>query len=227
MSQTRARLAAAALLSGALAATPALADKLAHPTAVFAGLDKITGRIISFDVAKDETVQFGSLQITPKVCYTRPPTEAPQTTTFVEVDDVGFGDKSELKRLFSGWMYAASPGLHGIEHPVYDVWLTNCKGEGQLIKTQEEVVEAPREDPTLRLPRSAGSAAPRRGPDALDPGAGGDAMALRPSQPLAPLPPLMPPPQAQAEQRRPARSFFPTNQPVARPEIGSTMSGGQ
>jgi len=106
---------------------------------VFAGLDKITGRIISFDVNIDETVQFGALQVTPRVCYSRPPTETPQTDTFVEVDEVTL--KGEIKRIFTGWMFAASPGLHAVEHPIYDVWLTDCKG-GKL----PEVAEAPGDD---------------------------------------------------------------------------------
>ncbi|MCA3512668.1 MAG: DUF2155 domain-containing protein, partial [Rhodobacter sp.] len=55
-----------------LLAAPALADKIKNPTAVFSGLDKITGRIISFEAAVDETVQFGSLQLTARVCYSRP-----------------------------------------------------------------------------------------------------------------------------------------------------------
>ncbi len=97
-----------------------------NPTVVFAGLDKITGRIISFDVAIDETVQFGALQVTPRVCYSRPPTETPRTDAFVEVDEVTL--KGEIKRIFNGWMFAASPGLHAVEHPIYDVWLTDCKG---------------------------------------------------------------------------------------------------
>ena len=111
---------------------------------MFAGLDKITGRIISFEVAIDETVQFGSLQITPRVCYNRPLTEAPRTDAFAEVDEVE-GDKS-LKRIFTGWMFADSPGLHGIEHPVYDIWLTECKGDGPLIKEAPDVAEAPPDD---------------------------------------------------------------------------------
>ena len=119
----------AALL--AIAAGPAVADKIKHPTAVFAGLDKITGRIIAFEVAIDETVQFGSLQITPRTCFTRPQTEAPLTDGFVEVDEIV--TSSEMKRIFSGWMFAASPGLHGVEHPVYDVWLTDCKGGTEII----------------------------------------------------------------------------------------------
>jgi hypothetical protein len=100
-------------------------NRIANPVAVFSGLDKITGRITSFDVYIDETVQFGSLQVTPRVCYDRPPTEAPQTDAFVEVDEIGLDRK--VKRIFTGWMFAASPGLHAVDNPVYDVWLTDCK----------------------------------------------------------------------------------------------------
>ena len=115
-------------------------QRIANPQAVFSGLDKITGRIISFDVAINETVQFGALQVTPRVCYSRPPTETPNTDSFVEVDEVTL--QGEIKRIFTGWMFAASPGLHAVEHPVYDVWLTDCKG-GQ----GPAVAEAPAEQP--------------------------------------------------------------------------------
>ena len=115
-------------------------QRIANPTAVFSGLDKITGRIISFDVAINETVQFGALQVTPRVCYTRPPTETPNTDAFVEVDEVTL--QGEIKRIFTGWMFAASPGLHAVEHPIYDVWVTDCKG-GQ----SPAVAEAPPETP--------------------------------------------------------------------------------
>ncbi|HET6378961.1 MAG TPA: DUF2155 domain-containing protein [Methylocella sp.] len=107
---------------------PALAARIRHPAAVFAGLDKITGRTITFEAAAGETVQFGTLQITERACYTHPATEAPQTMTFVEVEEVS--PDNQYKRIFSGWMFAASPGLHGIEHPIYDIWLTGCRGEG-------------------------------------------------------------------------------------------------
>ncbi|MGL4636845.1 MAG: DUF2155 domain-containing protein [Beijerinckiaceae bacterium] len=145
-------LAAASL---ALAGSPAFADKFRNPTAVFAGLDKITGRIISFEVAVNETVQFGALQLTPKVCYSRPAAEKPQTTGFVEVDEITLNNES--KRLFNGWMFASSPGLNAIEHPVYDIWLTGCKGATQrdLIKTpveEEEVVAAPSNENALARP---------------------------------------------------------------------------
>jgi hypothetical protein len=116
------------------------ADKIKHSIAVFSGLDKITGRIISFEVATNETVQFGSLQITERVCYTRPPTEAPQTDTFVEVDEIDADNKT--MRIFTGWMFAASPGLHALDHPVYDIWLTDCKGDQQVIASPPSTTEA-------------------------------------------------------------------------------------
>ncbi len=99
--------------------------KIENKSAVFSELDKITGRIINFDAAIGETVQFGALQVTPRICYTRPPTETPNTDAFLEVDEVTL--QGEIKRVFTGWVFAASPGLHAVEHPIYDVWLTDCK----------------------------------------------------------------------------------------------------
>ncbi len=145
-----------ALVSGAIVllalAGPAQADRIRNPTAVFAGLDKITGRIISFEVAVDETVQFGALQLTPRVCWTRPPTEAPQTTSFTEVDEVTFSN--EYRRIFTGWMYASSPSLHGVEHAIYDVWLTDCKGGTELVVDPKDP-EAPPPPDEPRRPRTA------------------------------------------------------------------------
>jgi hypothetical protein len=100
-------------------------ERIVNPTAVFSGLDKISGRIITFDVAINETVQFGALQVTPRACYTRPPTETQNTTSFVEIDEITL--KAEIRRIFSGWMFASSPGLNAVEHPIYDVWLIDCK----------------------------------------------------------------------------------------------------
>jgi hypothetical protein len=121
------RLLAILPMLGALVVTApaAHADRISNPVAVFAGLDKITGRIISFDVYIDETVQFGALQVTPRVCYTRTPTEEPRTDAFVEVDEITLNRK--VQRIFSGWMFADSPGLNAVDHAVYDVWLTDCK----------------------------------------------------------------------------------------------------
>src|SRR5258707_9938474 len=101
------------------------AQKIVNKKASFSGLDKVTGRIINFDEDIGETVQFGALRVKTDACYTRPATEAANTDAFVEVDEITL--QGEVNRIFSGWMYAASPGLHGVEHPIYDIWLTDCK----------------------------------------------------------------------------------------------------
>lgn len=118
-----AALAAILLLAPAL---PAGAQPIANPVATFAGLDKITGRITRFDVYIDETVLFGALEITPRACYNRAPTETQQrTSAFLEVDQRSLQGVS--KRIFTGWMFADSPALNAVDHAVYDVWLVECK----------------------------------------------------------------------------------------------------
>jgi hypothetical protein len=107
---------------------------------MFSGLDKITGRITAFDAAIGETVQFGALQVTARACYSRPPTETPLTDGFVEVDEVTL--QGEVRRIFTGWMFAASPGLHAVEHPIYDVWLVDCKGGAQTVADTQPTTSA-------------------------------------------------------------------------------------
>lgn len=111
-------------MMGLLALGSARAEPIENPVAVFSGLDKVTGRIISFDVYINETVQFGALQVTPRTCQTQPPTEEPNTMVFAEVDEITLD--ARIRRIFTGWMFAASPGLNAVDHPVYDVWLKDC-----------------------------------------------------------------------------------------------------
>jgi hypothetical protein len=157
IARTRPALAGAALAvaSALLAPHAALADKISNPIAVFDGLDKITGRIISFEVAINETVQFGALQITPRVCYSRPPTDPPQTDAFAQVDEID--EQKKIKRIFSGWMFADSPGLNGVEHPIFDIWLTACKGGTVVIHDTPPAVEASAPNPDESPPTDLGT----------------------------------------------------------------------
>ncbi|MBV8183577.1 MAG: DUF2155 domain-containing protein [Hyphomicrobiales bacterium] len=176
-----------------LVALPAQADKIANPSATFEGLDKITGRIISFDVAVGETVQFGSLQLTARVCYSRPPTEAANSTAFIEVNEVTFSN--EYRRIFTGWVFGSSPGLHAIEHPIYDIWLTDCKGGKDVIveaKEEEETVEP-------ELKGSLNKPAPPKEKSIIAPSVATNGR-------IAPPPELGVP--VQAPVARPTRSFF-------------------
>lgn len=103
----------------------ALAEIKTNPIALFAGLDKIMGLTTNFEAKIGEEKKFGGLIVKADVCDTRPITEDPKTVAFVEVDEQ-LTDGSR-KRIFSGWMFAESPGLNAVEHPLYDVWLTGCR----------------------------------------------------------------------------------------------------
>lgn len=104
---------------------PARAEPIVNEVALFAALDKVTARISKLEVPLNQTVEFGSLTLTPRSCYARPATEQPKTTSFVEVDEKALDGTQ--KRVFTGWMFAESPGLNAVEHPVFDIWLTGCK----------------------------------------------------------------------------------------------------
>src|ERR1700731_4849397 len=150
------------------------AQKIVNKKASFSGLDKITGRIINFDEDIGETVQFGALRVKTDACYTRPATEAANTDAFVEVDEITL--QGEVKRIFSGWMFAASPGLHGVEHPIYDIWLTDCKGPETTVVTAQP-------DPA----KQAAPPSQKRQP--------------APKQQVQQAPRPLPPPQAQVQQQ--------------------------
>jgi hypothetical protein len=166
----------ASLQPGDEVVTEPPAQKIVNKKASFSGLDKITGRIINFDEDIGETVQFGALRVKTDACYTRPATEAANTDAFVEVDEITL--QGEVKRIFSGWMYAASPGLHGVEHPIYDIWLTECKAPDTTVVNAAPPPEAPK--PVAAPPPPAQKRAPPK-------------QAVRPP----------PPPQLQTQQQQP------------------------
>jgi hypothetical protein len=139
------------------------AQKIINKKASFSGLDKITGRIINFDEDIGETVQFGALRVKTDACYTRPATESANTDAFVEVDEITL--QGEVKRIFSGWMFAASPGLHGVEHPIYDIWLTDCKGpDTTIVSAQPADTPKPAAPPPPAQKRAAPKQTPRPPP---------------------------------------------------------------
>jgi len=94
-------------------------------TAVLQGLDKVTARITKLNVGVGKGIRFGSLLITVRGCDKRPPEEPPEVTVFLEIIDDKPGEAPE--KLFSGFMFASSPALSAMEHPVYDVWVIDCR----------------------------------------------------------------------------------------------------
>jgi hypothetical protein len=108
-----------------LLAEVASGERISNPVAIFVGLNKITGLTTNFEAKVGEAVAFEGFVVHAAVCYSRPITEAPKTTAFVQIDMNETGGGS--KRVFSGWMFAESPGLNAVEDPVLDVWLTGCR----------------------------------------------------------------------------------------------------
>ncbi len=143
------------MLAGVVLPAAAQAERLENGVAVFAALDKVTATIRKLEVPLDQTVEFGALKVTPRVCYSRPPTEQPKTTSFVEVEEVQLD--GEQKRIFTGWMFAESPGLNAVEHPVFDVWLTGCEKPSNAVAVGGAAAPV--------APASAGGAADAAGPD--------------------------------------------------------------
>ena len=98
---------------------------LIMPIAILQGLDKITARVSVLAVGVEDTGRYGTLRITVRACRKRPPTEPPESAAFLEISDQKPGELPVV--LFSGWMFASSPALNALEHPVYDIWLLDCK----------------------------------------------------------------------------------------------------
>ena len=92
---------------------------------ILRGLDKSTGRAIDVAAPVGVPVRFGTLTITARYCYTVPPEEPPETNAFLQIDDGRVGEPQ--RRAFSGWMFASTPALSALEHPVYDVWVITCR----------------------------------------------------------------------------------------------------
>ena len=106
------------------------------PTAVLQGLDKITARISTFEAPLGDPVRFGSLEIVARACNKRPPEEPPESAAFLEIVDVR--PDSPAIPLFTGWMFASSPSISAVEHPVYDVWVIDCKNRSSSEELSSE-----------------------------------------------------------------------------------------
>ena len=129
---------------------------------ILRGLDKLTGRAIDVAAPTGVPVRFGSLTITARYCYTVPPEEPPETNAFLQIDD---GRPNEVpKRVFSGWMFASTPALSALEHPVYDVWVINCRtdqpGPAEKGTLPADLPPLPANPPVEVPPATAPSGAP-------------------------------------------------------------------
>ncbi|MDA0902185.1 MAG: DUF2155 domain-containing protein [Proteobacteria bacterium] len=92
--------------------------------AVFRGLNKITAKSSEFEVGIEDEVSFGRLTIIPHQCWQAPPDQRPESKILLEINEIGVNNVK--KQIFYGWMFASSPSISGLEHPIYDITALNC-----------------------------------------------------------------------------------------------------
>ncbi len=102
-----------------------LAASIPGEASILRALDKVTARTLDLVIPIGETVRYGTLEITSRQCLKKPPEETPETSTFLEIRELKSDEGPKM--VFSGWMFASSPALNALEHPVYDVWVIDCK----------------------------------------------------------------------------------------------------
>lgn len=123
-------------------APPAFAVMQDMPVVKLQSIDKITGRTVTFEARVGSTVKYGPLYIKVQACRKAPPIEQPESAAFIQVWEVTPRDVS--KWVFSGWMFASSPALSAMDHPIYDVWVLDCmekkteEAEAERRKAEEE-----------------------------------------------------------------------------------------
>ena len=97
-----------------------------RPVVVLRALDKMTARVDEIELPVGQTIQFGTLGIVARTCRVTLPEETPpESAAYLEISEVKPGGQSTP--VFNGWMFASSPALSAMEHPIYDMWVTGCK----------------------------------------------------------------------------------------------------
>jgi hypothetical protein len=130
---SRSVLLVAAALGATALAGGSLAD--AYPVSVLRGLDKVAARTTTIYAPIGEPVRFGTLEILADICDKRPPEETPESAAFLEIAEQRPGKEPSF--VFRGWMFASSPGLSAMQHPVYDLWVLDCVGKPPSAESSE------------------------------------------------------------------------------------------
>ena len=113
--------------------------------AVLQGMDKVTARVSTIEAPVGEVVKFGALEIIARNCDKRPPEETPESAAFLDIWEVHQGEAAVS--LFRGWMFASSPALSAMEHPVYDVWVLDCRNSSSSAPETSSGADSPRKAP--------------------------------------------------------------------------------
>jgi hypothetical protein len=100
----------------------------------FSLLHKVTAKVQKIELLSGQEYAIGDMSLTMHDCVSTPPEEPPETKAFLEISEFKAGRD---KALFTGWMFASSPGINAMEHPVFDIWPLACKTEDGMVFTGE------------------------------------------------------------------------------------------
>lgn len=112
-------------------------DMIDLPVVKLQSLDKITARTGTFEAHVGSTVKFGSVYIKVQACRKASPIEQPESAAFLQVWEAGADGEQEPEWIFSGWMFASSPGLSPMDHPIYDVWVLDCLQKKAIAQSEQ------------------------------------------------------------------------------------------
>ncbi len=132
------RKAAAGALAGLVMVIASPVSAEPYDTAILQGLDKVTARVSRIEAPVGQFVRFGTLEIVARTCDKKPPTETPESSAFLDISEVKPGEQPTS--IFRGWMFASSPALNSMEHPVYDIWVLDCKNMSSNSEKSSEAV---------------------------------------------------------------------------------------
>jgi len=118
---------------GLMALFVSVAHAESYDIVVLQGLDKVTARVSCLETPVGQFIRFGTLDIIARKCDKRPPEEQPESAAFLDISESKPGEPAS--NVFRGWMFASSPALNSMEHPVYDVWVLDCKN---IVSNSEE-----------------------------------------------------------------------------------------
>jgi hypothetical protein len=93
--------------------------------AILQGLNKVMGRVSTFEAPLGTLSNFENLEIIVRKCWKSPPDEHPENAALLEIREVRASEAP--RQIFLGWMLSSSPGLSSLEHPVYDITVIACE----------------------------------------------------------------------------------------------------
>jgi hypothetical protein len=129
-------------------------------------LDKVTARTVTFEANVGSTVKFGPLYIKIQSCRKAPPVEQPEAASFLQVWEDSA--KEDAKWVFSGWMFASSPGLSSMDHPIYDVWVLDCLAEKTKEGQKEQAKDLQEGEGEVKGVETPGQPKPKPGSESED-----------------------------------------------------------